>query len=596
MSRLCQSIIFSAFPIDILCIGNVVAGRYKYMADLHALEATATGTGPECFAPATPLIISAWKQSLKDHPDKDFAGYILSGIQHGFHIGVVRSKALRSSRDGNLPSVRELPSLVVEHLAAELRAGRILGPLPPHLAKLCQVSPIGLIPKPHQPGRYRLIVDLSSPHGESVYDAIPVDPCHMHYSSVLDAAALVRHLGRGTVLAKIDLLHAYRIIPVHSDDHPLLGIKWEQDTFIDTALPFGLRSAPKIFSAFADALAWTMRQRGIIWQLHYLDDFLFLGSPKSADCASALRQAIDTCKLLGVPVAAHKTEGPSTCLTFLGIHIDTVAMCLSLAEDKLAWIKSMVLQWRSRRTATKRELQSLIGHLSHAAIVVLPGRTFLRRMIDLMKVAKLPHHHIRLTADFRSDLQWWASFLPGWNGRSIMPQPEPTHTVMSDASGSWGCGAVSDSGAFFQVQWTQSWAQVNIAVKEMLPVVIAVAIWGQSWEQSMLLVRSDNMSVVHALSAGTAKDSQLMHLLRCLHFFTASYQIGLFAKHIAGVANSAADALSRNNLSAFRLCTPQAAKEPSLVPPQLLDMLMWQRPDWTSTSWRTMFLSTLGRH
>ena len=158
----------------------------------------------------------------------------------------------------------------------------------------------------------------------------------MHYSSVLDAAALVHHLDQGAILAKIDLLHAYRIIPVHSDDHPLLGIRWEHNTFIDTALPFGLRLAPKIFSAFADTLAWVMWQRGIKWQLHYLDNFLFLGSPNSVDYALALQQAIDTCKCLGVPVAAHKTEGPSTCLTFLGIQIDTVAMCLSLAEDKLS--------------------------------------------------------------------------------------------------------------------------------------------------------------------------------------------------------------------------------------------------------------------
>ena len=85
------------------------------------------------------------------------------------------------------------------------------------------------------------------------------------------------------------------------------------------------------------------------------------------------------------------------------------------------------------------------------------------------------------------------------------------------------------------MQWPEHLAQVNIAVKEMLPVVIAVAIWGRSWAKNMLLVRSDNMAVVCALSAGTAKDSKLMHLLRCLHFFTASYQIGICAKHITGV-------------------------------------------------------------
>ena len=130
---------------------------------------------------------------------------------------------------------------------------------------------------------------------------------------------------------------------------------------------------------------------------------------------------------------------------------------------------------------------------------MLPGRAFLRRMINLMKVAKLPSHHVRLTSDFKSDLQWWVSFLPGWNGRSILPQPDPSHMVTSDASGTWGCGAVSDSGEFFQVPWPESWVYVNIAVKEMVPIVIAVAIWGQKWAEHTLLVRSDNVCGAYTL-------------------------------------------------------------------------------------------------
>jgi hypothetical protein len=190
--------------------------------------------------------------------------------------------------------------------------------------------PIGLIPKPHQPGKWRLIFDLSSPEGGSVNDAIAVDHCHMHYASVLDAAEVVRQLGQGTLLTKIDLHHTYRIVPVHSDEHSLQGMQWRDDTFIDTALPFGLWSAPKIFSAFADALAWILQARGVAWQLHYLDDFLLMGPPGHAACATALETALDTCRQLGVPVAAHKTEGPATQLTFLGIQVATHAMSLSL--------------------------------------------------------------------------------------------------------------------------------------------------------------------------------------------------------------------------------------------------------------------------
>jgi len=163
----------------------------------------------------------------------------------------------------------------------------------------------------------------------------PPNACHMHYASVLDAARLIQQLGPGAELAKVDLQNAYRIVPVHSDDHHLLGIRWGQDVFIDTALPFGLRSAPKIFSAVADALAWILHSKGVVHQLHYLDDFLLLGPPKSSACAQSLQCTLQVCGDLGVPVAAHKTEGPACQLTFLGIQINTISMELSLPSEKL---------------------------------------------------------------------------------------------------------------------------------------------------------------------------------------------------------------------------------------------------------------------
>ena len=84
----------------------------------------------------------------------------------------------------------------------------------------------------------------------------------------------MRALGQGTQLVKIDLKDAYRIVPVHSDDYHLLGITWDGETFIDRALPFGLRSAPKIFSVVADFIAWVLHNHNIAHQLHYLGDFL----------------------------------------------------------------------------------------------------------------------------------------------------------------------------------------------------------------------------------------------------------------------------------------------------------------------------------
>ena len=45
-------------------------------------------------------------------------------------------------------------------------------------------------------------------------------------------------------MAKVDLKSAFRMVPVRRQDWELLGMKWKEAYYIDTCLPFGLRSAP----------------------------------------------------------------------------------------------------------------------------------------------------------------------------------------------------------------------------------------------------------------------------------------------------------------------------------------------------------------
>ncbi len=115
-------------------------------------------------------------------------------------------------------------------------------------------------------------------------------------------------------MAKTDIASAYRIVPVHPDDCPLQAVQWRGNTYIDTMLPFGLRSA------VADALTWHPDVE------HYLDDFILLGPPGTSHCLEYLHRLEAECHLLGIPLAA---EGPTTCLTFLGIEIDSEAAQLA---------------------------------------------------------------------------------------------------------------------------------------------------------------------------------------------------------------------------------------------------------------------------
>ena len=112
-------------------------------------------------------------------------------------------------------------------------------------------------------------------------------------------------------------------------------MEWENQLYIDPMLPFGLRSAPKIFNAVADALAWYLNQKGIPLLRHYLDDFIIVAPPCSAECQESLATLDRVCKALGVPIAKHKRDGPTTRLTYVGIEVDTEAGQHRLPGDKL---------------------------------------------------------------------------------------------------------------------------------------------------------------------------------------------------------------------------------------------------------------------
>ena len=144
-------------------------------------------------------------------------------------------------------------------------------------------------------------------------------------------------------------------------------------------------------------------------------------------------------------------------------------------------------------------------------------------MIDTAGTAKHLHHWIALKAEFRSDIEWWVAFLTRWNGRSMMDVHttswQPTITFTSDASGKWGCGAVWQD-LWLQCPWGECWQDVNIAAKELLPIVLACVIWGPYWQHKKVQVLCDNWAVVQVLNHLTSKDSTMLHLLRCSFFFS----------------------------------------------------------------------------
>ena len=191
-------------------------------------------------------------------------------------------------------STREHPEIIREYLAKECAEGRILGPFPPASLPGVQVSRFGVIPKKGL-NKWRPILDLSSKEGWRINDDILPELCSLSCVSIDNAARAMARVGRGALLAKYDIKSSYRIVGVHPADRLLLGTLWDEELYVDTALPFGLRSAPKIFTALADALEWVVRQTGVKVVLHCLDDFLLVGKPASEQCKDNLQKT--ACRL-----------------------------------------------------------------------------------------------------------------------------------------------------------------------------------------------------------------------------------------------------------------------------------------------------------
>lgn len=547
---------------------------------------------------STPLILSHWHQALELYPYRELADFFLQGVSQGFRIGFAHGSVLLKSAKQNLEGARSHPKVVEEYLQTEVNLTRVAGPFLPCALPVCQISRFGVIPKNLQPEKWRLIVDLSYPKGNSVNDGIPKRLCSIKYITIEDAIQHILSLGPGTLIAKIDIKSAFRLLPIHPGDRHLLGMKWNNEVYLDTCLPFGLRSAPRLFNVLADLLEWILQQKGVTFSLHYLDDFLTAGPPRSDICQKNLEAIQQVCHWLGIPLALEKVEGPSTSLGFLGITLDTVRMEARLPADKLQRTRALIKTWMQKKKATKREILSLVGVLQHATKVVKCGRTFLSRMYTTAAKLRELHFYTRLDKGFRSDLGWWDVFLVTWNGISLLQcacsplTSNYDHSIQTDASGSWGCGAFLE-GRWLQMQWTPEWIPVNIMAKELLPILLSCAVWGPQLARKKILIQCDNSSVVAALKKGSAHDDTVMHLLRCLWFFVAHYNMVLLPEHIAGSDNCTADLLSRNNLHNFFSINPQASPVPAPVPLPLWRLLAPPGLDWTSATFRQLFLTII---
>ena len=481
-------------------------------------------------------------------------------------------------------SAVEKQAEVSEKLNKEIQMGRIMGPFDTPPISNLRCSPIGAVPK--KQGGWRLICNLSAPEGKSVNDFIDPDSCSVSYSSFDDAIQLVQQLGPNALLGKMDISNAFRLLPVRPEDFCLLGFTFQDKYYIDKCLPMGCSISCALFEKFSTFLHWALEQKSQMTDLiHYLDDFLFAGKQNTHNCQQIMNHFESLCQELGVPLSREKTEGPTTCLSFLGLGINTATQTIFIPEDKIFALSHAIKQLIGRKKATLKELQSLLGSLAFVVKALPAGRAFCRRVYATIAGLNKPHHIVRISKEIKYDLEMWLTFLGRFNGTTPFPsahwEENETLQFFSDSSGAHGGGVIFGK-VWAYIFWPESWSvetRKDITFLELVPIVLGLSIWAHSLQTKKVLLHIDNLALVHIINQKTSKNPRVMALLRSLVLIALQYNIQLRSTHVPGSKNEISDAISRFQWERFRRLAPWANPYPCQVPTEFWSLLQTMQLD-----------------
>ena len=152
--------------------------------------------------------------------------------------------------------------------------------------------------------------------------------------------------------------------------------------------------------------------------------------------------------------------------------------------------------------------------------------------------------------------------------------PLPDSSVLSDAAGALGYGAISGHD-WFVGKWSITQQPLSIAYKELFPIVVAAMLWGHTWATKRVEFYSVNISVVSVLGSSTLKDPNMMVLLHYLSLVAAHNFFAFTASYTPGQDNSIGDALSRFDFQRFHCLAPHAAHMATPIPPPSLHFPGW---------------------
>lgn len=487
------------------------------------------------------------RSSLQNYYDYQICDLLEFGFPLGFS-----SNLPPVSNSRNHSGAFHYPNSVDEYIVTELDFGATMGPFkhdPFDFPWPCAYSPLNTVPKKNSSKR-RIIVDLSWPIGAGVNFFIPKDsylgdPVKFSFPTVDDFCSLIRTKGKGCLLYKLDLSRAYRQLPICPGDIPLMGFSWRGDLYFDRVLAFGLRSAALCCQRVSNVFRYLMELRSFDL-LNYMDDFA--GAEVGDKAYMAFHYLRFLFKASGIDESFEKAFPPNTNVEFLGILFDSLALTMSITNDRLLDIKSLLSTWLSLETTNLRDLQSLIGKLQFVAKCVRPGRLFLSRILKFLSAFENLNVTLPIPIDVKKDIAWWFNFIDAYNGVSVLPFNEwsqPDSVLATDACLVGGGGVFNNNYFHFVFSEAVLIEAKHINSLELLTITVALKLFGEPLSGFKLQLFCDNSSSVSCINSGRTKDPFMQKCLRELVFLSSKYNVSLFAIHLPGVENRLPDLLSR---------------------------------------------------
>ena len=357
-------------------------------------------------------------------------------------------------------------------------------------------------------------------------------------------------------MTKIDLSDAYLTLGVKLEHQKYLRFFWKGRLLGYIVIPFGLRSAPRLFTKVLKVIVAHLRSLGFIVTF-YLDD----GWQKGDTYDECLLNCETTYNLLikcgFIPNDKKSQLIPSQKIEILGHIIDSVNMCLTLPDTKTKKVVEMCEHLLSLKACRIRHLAKVIGTLISCTKVCILGQTHYRSLErDKLRGLRESHgnweKYVSISSKSRVDLLWWIKNLPG--SRAPLSHGNPSVKVSCDACG-YGWSMVANN-VVANGHFSPAEQVLSINTKETLAIWYGIQSHRKFLAQKHFHVESDSMTAIAYIKHFGGMQSELRDkIAHDVWQFVTNMNSWLSISHLPGVENISADVASRflNEKTEFEL-------------------------------------------